>query len=180
MGNFGSGVRASFFKPTPIIYLVFEKYDIFIYLIEQNVYIFIYCSLFITSLLSVNKVYKYILQFLFLRWIPEQKYEYFQTGMSENGTIYITMMKKWVSYILFLRKRGLIIYLAALKRGLFGPHICTMSYIGSSCEARWCLKKLPRPHWRIFWIRACVLANVYKEGNNWLLGHLEQNITKIW
>ena len=31
----------------------------------------------------------------------------------------------------FLGKRGLIIYLAALKRGLFGPHIRTMSYIGS-------------------------------------------------
>ena len=33
-----------FLKPTPIIYLVFEKNDLFIYLIEQNVYIFIYCS----------------------------------------------------------------------------------------------------------------------------------------
>ena len=27
-----------------------------------------------------------------------------------------TMMKNWVNYILFLRKRGLIVYLAALKR----------------------------------------------------------------
>ena len=44
-GNFGSGVRASFLKPTPIVYLVFQKNDPFIYLIEQNVYIFIYCSL---------------------------------------------------------------------------------------------------------------------------------------
>ena len=58
-GNFGTGVRPSFFKPTPIIYLVFEKNDLFIYLIEQNVNIIIYCSLiFIPSLLSVNKVYK--------------------------------------------------------------------------------------------------------------------------
>ena len=30
-----------FLKPTPIKYLVFEKNDLFIYLIEQNVYIFI-------------------------------------------------------------------------------------------------------------------------------------------
>ena len=30
-GNFGTDVRPSFLKPTPIIYLVFE----FIYLIEQ-------------------------------------------------------------------------------------------------------------------------------------------------
>ena len=43
-GNFGTGMRASFLKPTPIIYLVFGKNDLFIYLIEQNVYIFIYCS----------------------------------------------------------------------------------------------------------------------------------------
>ena len=58
-GNFGTGVRTSFFKPIPIIYLVFEKNGLFIYLIEQNVYIFIYCSLsFIPSFLSVNKVNK--------------------------------------------------------------------------------------------------------------------------
>ena len=36
-----------FLKPSPIIYLAFEKIDIFIYLIEQNIYIFIYCSLII-------------------------------------------------------------------------------------------------------------------------------------
>ena len=37
--------EAVFMKPTPIIYLVFKKNDLFIYLIEQNVYIFTYCSL---------------------------------------------------------------------------------------------------------------------------------------
>ena len=42
---------------------------------------------------------------------------YFQTGMSENGNIHITMMKNWVSHIPFLRKRGLIVYLAELKKG---------------------------------------------------------------
>ena len=50
---------------------------------------------------------------------------------SENSTIHVTMMKNWLSHILFFRKRGLIVYLAALKRGLFAPHIRTMSYIGS-------------------------------------------------
>ena len=39
--NFGTGVRASFLKPTPIIYLVFEKNDLFIYLIDQNVYVIV-------------------------------------------------------------------------------------------------------------------------------------------
>ena len=43
---------------------------------------------------------------------------YFKTGMSENGTIHISMMKNWVSHVLFhRRKRGLIVYLAALKKG---------------------------------------------------------------
>ena len=42
-------------KPTPIIYLVYEKNDLFIYLIDQNVYIF---DFYIPSLLSVSKVYK--------------------------------------------------------------------------------------------------------------------------
>ena len=32
-------------------------------------------------------------------------------------TIHLTMMKNWVSHILFPRKRGLIVYLAALKKG---------------------------------------------------------------
>ena len=43
------------------------------------------------------------------------KYEYFQIGMSENGTIHISMIENWVSHILFLSQMGLI-YLAALKK----------------------------------------------------------------
>ena len=45
------------------------------------------------------------------------KFEHFQTVMSEYWIIHITMTKNWVSHILFLRKRGLIVYLAALKKG---------------------------------------------------------------
>ena len=44
-GIFARGVGGDFFKPTPIIYLVFKKKYLFIILIERNVYIFIYCSL---------------------------------------------------------------------------------------------------------------------------------------
>ena len=40
--------------------------------------------------------------------------------MLEKGTIHITMMKNWVNVILFLRERGLIVYLAALKKGVWG------------------------------------------------------------
>ena len=50
-----------------------------------------------------------------------------QKGMSENVIIHISMMKNWVSHIFFLRKRGLVVYLAALKKGLFGTQIRTMS-----------------------------------------------------
>ena len=51
MGNFGTGVRPSILKPTPIIYLVFEKYDLFIYLIVHNVdvHVFICCPLILYS-----------------------------------------------------------------------------------------------------------------------------------
>ena len=43
----------------------------------------------------------------------------FKQGFQKIGPliITITMMKNWVSHILFLRKSGLIVYLAALKKG---------------------------------------------------------------
>ena len=55
--------------------------------------------------------------FLILSWTAEQKYAYFQTGMSANGTIHITMMKNWVSHILFLRKRGAYRIPGSAERG---------------------------------------------------------------
>ena len=51
--------------------------------------------------------------------------------MSENGTIHITMMKNWVSHLLFLRKRGLILYLAAGGYSGGTSVLCHISYIGS-------------------------------------------------
>ena len=42
-GNCGMGVRASISKPTPFIYLAFEKMDLFIYLILDH--LFKYCPL---------------------------------------------------------------------------------------------------------------------------------------
>ena len=70
-----------------------------------------------------------------------------KTGPLKYGVVGVgTLMKNWVSHILFLRKGGLIIYLAALKRGLFAPHIRILSYIGSypppevdSCHKVWSL-----------------------------------------
>ena len=44
-GNFGTDVGVSILKPTPIIYLAFEKNSLFIYLISQKDDQIIYCSL---------------------------------------------------------------------------------------------------------------------------------------
>ena len=44
-GNCGTDVRASISKPTPFIYLAFEKTYPFIYLIIRNADLFIYCPL---------------------------------------------------------------------------------------------------------------------------------------
>ena len=46
-GNFGMGVRASISKPTPNIYLAFEKNSPFIYLISKkdDIFIYMYCLL---------------------------------------------------------------------------------------------------------------------------------------
>ena len=48
-GNFGTGVQPSILKPTPIIYLAFENYDLFIYFIVHNADIFICCPLILHS-----------------------------------------------------------------------------------------------------------------------------------
>ena len=56
------------------------------------------------------------------------KIKFVQINMKHVSYIHMTMMKNWVRHILFLRNRGLIVYLAALKKGLFGPHIRTMLY----------------------------------------------------
>ena len=46
------GVQTSFLKPTPIIYLVFEKNDLLLYLIEKNVYMFTYIYILRVSILQ--------------------------------------------------------------------------------------------------------------------------------
>ena len=80
----------------------------------------------IHSLLSFTNKYCNLFQFLFLGWISDKKkYVYFYTGMSE----YIND-EKLASHLLFPRKRGLTIYLAALKMGIFGTLIRTVQYIG--------------------------------------------------
>ena len=99
-GNCGTGVRASVSKPTPFIYLAFEKTDPFIYLIIRNVDLFIYCPLiFCTHLLLIVRQ---ISQSIHL--IPREQ------AASKN-------LWAKILCIYFVEKRGPIIYLAALKKG---------------------------------------------------------------
>ena len=90
------------FQNLPHSYLAFEKTDPFIYLIVQNVDLFIYCPciFFYTHLLMVVRQISQS-----IHWITREQ---------ANS-----------------KKRGLIIYLAMLKKGPFGMHICTVQNIGS-------------------------------------------------
>ena len=117
---FGTGVRASISKPTPFIYQAFENTDPFIYLIIQNVDLFIYCPLsflypFIAacniSVSSLNtKRTSSLEKSLGENYVPIP-------GCQKNGAFYIGIQKNRVIHILFVEKRGPIIYLAALKKG---------------------------------------------------------------
>ena len=59
-----------------------------------------------------------------------QKYAHLNRDVKMEPFIYQSRKNGSVIYS-FLGKKGLIVYLAALKKGvgLFGPHIRTMSYI---------------------------------------------------
>ena len=61
-GNCGTGVRASISKPTPFIYLAFEKTDPFIYVTIRNVVLFIQ-YLFCTHLLLVDKYRSHFIEY---------------------------------------------------------------------------------------------------------------------
>ena len=127
----------------PFIYLAFKKTDPFIYLIIQNVDQFIYCPLIFVPIFCWL-LDKYHSQYSCntkrissLEKSLSEKYVHIP-GCQKNGAFHIGIQKNWAIHILFVEKRGLIIYLAVLKRGLFGMHIRTMPYIGI-------YRKLPPP-----------------------------------
>ena len=116
------GVGASISKRTPFIYLAFEKMDPFIYLIIQNVDLFIYCPLIflypffagcyrsITVNLCNTKRISSLEKYL------SEKYVHIP-GCRKNGAFHLGIQKNRAIHILFVEKRGPIIYLAALKKG---------------------------------------------------------------
>ena len=113
---------------TPFI-LAFAKMDPFIYLIVQNVDLFIYCPLiFYTHLLLV--VDRYRSQFIEyqenkqpLKIYEQKNICIYCTGIQKSGAFHIQI---------FCSKKGANhIPGSAEKRGPFGTHICTMPYIGN-------------------------------------------------
>ena len=71
-------------------------------------------------LLSILKVYTQIIQFCFNLGLSAEylrKNMCICTGMSENRAIQIPIKKNGSVIYSFLRKRGLVVYLAALKKG---------------------------------------------------------------
>ena len=121
-GNFGTGVRASISKPTPFIYLSFENTDPFIYLIIQNVDLFIYCPLiFCTHFLLVVRQMSQSIHVIpsrisSLEKSLSKKYVHIP-GCQKNVAFHKGIQKNRAIHILFVKKRGPIIYLAALKKG---------------------------------------------------------------
>ena len=115
-------MRASISKPTPFIYLAFEKTDPFIYLIIQNVDLFIYCPFdffnpffagYYTNITVNSCNTKRISS---LEKSLSEKYVHIP-GCQKNGAFHIGIQKNRAIHILFVEKRGPIIYLAALKKG---------------------------------------------------------------
>ena len=109
-------MRASISKPTPFIYLAFEKTDPFIYLIIQNADLFIYCPLIFCThlLLVVTQISQNIIEYYEnkqLRKISERKICAY-TRMSEKwGLSHRHPEKSGHSYTFCLKKGGLYIYI---------------------------------------------------------------------
>ena len=50
-------------------------------------------------------------------------------SMSENRTIHITMMKNWVSHILFLRKKGAYCIPGSAEKGGYSQRTSVLCHI---------------------------------------------------
>ena len=110
-GNCDTGVRASISKPTPFIYLVFEKTDPFIYLVVRNVDLFICCPLifYTTFWLVVRQMTNIAVNSLntkrtnSLEKSVREKYTHIP-GCQKSGVFHIRIKKNRASHILFVEK----------------------------------------------------------------------------
>ena len=132
-GNFGTGVRASISKPMPFIYLAFEKKDAFIYLITQKLtYSYTALCFFVPfsagcyTNITVNSCNTKRISSL--EKSLSEKYVHIP-GCQKNGAFHIGIQKNWAIHILFVEKRGPIIYLAALKKGGYSARTSILCHI---------------------------------------------------
>ena len=142
------GLRASILKPTPFIYLAFEKNGHIHILDHLKCWpIHILPVDFCTHLLLVVKTNNAVNSLNTKRTSSLKNFclknMCIYRDVRKSWAFHIPIKKNWVSHILFVEKRGPIIYLAVLKKGAFRhahPHYAIYMYRKSLPHP------LPPPH----------------------------------
>ena len=116
-------MRASISKPTPFIYLAFEITDPFIYILGHpkcwpiHILRFDFLYPFFASYYTNITVHSCNTKRISsLEKSLSKKYVHIP-GCQKNEAFHTGIQKNWAIHILFVEKRGPIIYLAALKKG---------------------------------------------------------------
>ena len=136
-GNFGTGVRASISKPTPFIYLAFEKRT-HSYTWSSKMLTYSYTALWFFEPIFFAGYYTNIT----VNSCNTKRISSLQNSLSEKYVHIPGCQKKWSlshrnpeksghSYTFCWKKGANHIPGNAKKGGLFGTHIRTMPYIGS-------------------------------------------------
>ena len=133
-GNFRTGVRASISKPTPFIYLAFEKNPPIHILDHPNcwpihILPFDFLNPFFAGYYINFTVNSYNTKRISsLQKSLSEKYVHIP-GCQKNGAFHIGIQKNRAIHILFVEKRGPIIYLAALKKGAIPARTSVLCHI---------------------------------------------------
>ena len=130
--NFGTGVRASISKPTPFIYLVFEKKWTHSYTRSSEMLTHSYTTRWFFVPIYCWYLDKYCSQFIEYQKNKQPKKSLSEkyTGMSEKVGPFIYQTRKIGSVIYFFSKKGSYTW-QRWRRGPFSTHIRTMPYIGN-------------------------------------------------
>ena len=131
-------MRASISKPTPFIYLTFEKKQTHSYIWSSTMLTYSYTALWVFFV----PIYCWLLDKYHSQFIEYQENKQPRKISQRKICAYTRMSEKWGlshwnpkkigSFIYFLLKKGSQSYIwQRWKRGLFRTHIRTMPYIGS-------------------------------------------------
>ena len=174
-------MRASISKPTPFIYLAFEKNGPIHILDQTKCWPIHYCPLIfcthfllVITQISVNSYNTKMISSL-------------EKSLSEKYVhipgCHIGIQKNRAIHILFVEKRGLIIYMASAEKGGYSARILCHIYIGSyppaplspplppppppppPCSYTWSSKTLTHSYtalWFFFWPTYCWLLDKYR------------------